>query len=110
MLCHFKISNLLSIKTFRILYFINLIIIILFLLFPIIENVFMFKKIMFRDIGLPLYGILLILSLSFCITFLLLNIWGIIINRRKVIYGIIIFILLIWIIWGIIHYFKGVFP
>lgn len=97
-------------KLFKILYILNLLIIILILLFPIIENIFTYKKITTKDIGLPLLGSILILSVSFCVTFLLLNIWGIKVKKNKPMFGIIILILLVWIIWGGYYLIKGVFP
>ena len=105
----FKIKNF-SGKIFKILYFLNLLIIVFGLLFPLVENVFLLKEITFKDTGLSLYGVLIILSISFCLSFLILNIWGVMLRKNKLVYGVVTAILIIWIVWGLNQWHKDVFP
>jgi len=98
-------------KLFKSLYIINLIIILIALLYPLGVKLLVYPKTTFSVLLLQYYGVVILLSLSFCITFLLINIWGFIIHKtNRLPYVITTTVLLIWIIWGIIRYNYGIVP
>lgn len=100
-----------KIKLFKILYIINVVIIGCALLYPIVFKILPSTKTTGNDLVLQYYAVLVLLAFSFCITFLLINIWGFFIHKvKRLPYVITTFVLLIWIIWGIMRYSYGVMP
>ena len=94
---------------FKIVYIINLIIIIGALLYPI--GMKLLLKTSLEELSLSYTFVILLLGVSFCISFLLINIWGIILNKSNRLYYIIAaVVLLIWVIWSILQFSYGVMP
>lgn len=93
-------------KIFRILYTINVVIIVLILLSPIVKLITDHSSVAVLSIGY--YAVLLLLSVTFCVSFLGLNIYGALKYKMKRAryYTISIFIS-IWILWGIYQIVNG---
>ncbi len=86
-------------KTFRVLYFFNVAIIIIALLSPIAELLFFSSS---ADLSLQYFAVLILLSITFCVTFFILNTYGALkypLYRTR--FLIIALLLCAWIILGI---------
>lgn len=92
-----------SVRLFKLIYTINSVIIIGSVFWSFLGN----------EPLLSLYYTLLLLSVSFCLSFLFINIWGIFINRgHSVVYVSLSLLLIVWIGWGLYLFFikDMVFP
>lgn len=93
-------------KIFRQVYLINLIIIIIGILTPIVK--FLFDRSYLDKIIIGYYAVFTLLSITFCLTFLVMNLYGLLKDkqhRRR--YLITTILLFIWIIWGTYQIFNG---
>lgn len=86
-------------KSFRILYYLNVVFIVFTLLTPIIQ---LFTGSSSSDELLDKYdGFLILLSITFCVSFFALNVYGALKSKTYRVWYIMIAILFfMWIIWG----------
>lgn len=95
-------------KIFKYIYFTNLVIIIIALLIPIVK--LLFDNSYLDKIHIGYYAVLTLLSITICITFIGLNLYGLIkYKQHRWKYTVITILLLIWIIWGAYQIINGFF-
>lgn len=93
-------------RRFSILYFGNLTIIIIALLAPV-TNLLIHPSVS-RVLTMQYYAVLIVLSVTFCISFLCLNIYGALKQQsQRSKYIAVIILLSLWIIWGAYQIIYG---
>ena len=94
-------------KNIKIIYFVNFAIILIALFMPIMN--LLLDSSYSNKIHTGYYAVFAILSITFCIPFFGLNLYGVLKYKEKRAYVIITILLAIWIIWGIFQILNGYF-
>lgn len=95
-------------SVFAILYWINLLIIIGSLLSPIIIKLFDPSV---TETSLLYYSIFVLLGITFCVSFLGLNIWAIFGKKEnRIVYAVVAIVMIVWVILSLMKYSANVFP
>ncbi len=93
-------------KSFKFVYYLNAVILIIGLLYPIIQ--LLFGSTSLGEVLYKYYLVFILLSITFCVSFFVLNIYGAIKYRRyKMKYYTIAILFGAWIIWGMYQIAYG---